>query len=98
MSDADASRHGPHSRVRRPRRISIIWLVPILAVAIGRGWPTTPDDYLLGAKAGTVRNSSRNPPETRFFAFSCSHHSDGWCPNLTMLETAWGASPAQPCA
>lgn len=35
MSDADAPRHGPHSRVRRSRRISIIWLVPILAVAIG---------------------------------------------------------------
>src|SRR5215831_2085417 len=37
MSDADAPRHGPHSRVRRSRRISIIWLVPIVAVAIG-GW------------------------------------------------------------
>jgi len=37
MSDADPSRYGPHSRVRRSRRISIIWLVPIVAVAIG-GW------------------------------------------------------------
>src|SRR5215467_10104817 len=35
MSDADAPRHGPHSRVRRSRRISIIWLVPLVAVAIG---------------------------------------------------------------
>ena len=35
MSDADPSRYGPHSRVRRSRRISIIWLVPIIAVAIG---------------------------------------------------------------
>ncbi len=37
MSDADAPRHDPHSRVRRSRRISIIWLVPIVAIAIG-GW------------------------------------------------------------
>ncbi len=37
MSDADAQRPGPHSRVRRSRRISIIWLVPIIAIAIG-GW------------------------------------------------------------
>ena len=35
MADADPSRYGPHSRVRRSRRISIIWLVPIVAVAIG---------------------------------------------------------------
>src|ERR1700761_5213208 len=35
MSDADPLRHGPHSRVRRSRRISIIWLVPIVAVLIG---------------------------------------------------------------
>jgi paraquat-inducible protein B len=37
MSDADPSPHAPHSRVRRSRRISIIWLVPLIAVAIG-GW------------------------------------------------------------
>ena len=37
MSDDDPSRHGPHSRVRPSRRISIIWLVPLVAVAIG-GW------------------------------------------------------------
>jgi paraquat-inducible protein B len=35
MSNDDPSRHGPHSRVHRSRRISIIWLVPIVAVAIG---------------------------------------------------------------
>jgi paraquat-inducible protein B len=39
MSDADAPRHAPRSRVRRSRRISIIWLVPLVAVAIG-AWLT----------------------------------------------------------